>query len=681
MTTHAPSRAGGFFPKRTIHLDFHTGPDVPDVGSRFDPERFGDTFLHANVDSVTLFAKCHHGHLYYDTDRPERHPGLSRELNLLERQVEALHAHGIRTPIYISVQCDEYAANSHPEWVAMDGLAQVKWSPGPFAAGWQILDMSSPYQEYLAEQVQEVLDRFAPVDGLFLDMCWDQPSTSKWARAGMKELGLNPASEADRDVYAREVAHRYMARFSAMATPYFADDVASGVWFNSRPKTALGEEAAYLRHVEIEALPTGGWGYSYFPYTARYVRPLGLPTLSHTGRFFKSWGDNGGLKPRSALRYETAQILSQGMTVGIGDLLAPSGRADPATYELVGDAYGHAEACEPFLAGTVVAAEAALVVDPRLGDHPGPSGIGAMRGLQRAHVQFDIVGPEADLAKYALVVVPETTALDDELAARLSARASQGGSVLLSRGYDSGRDESAQLSQLGFELQGPLPARQVFLRPRPGLVAVHFDHVIYQQGIAIKAPGADVLCDIVEPYFPRTWDHFSGHSYTPSSGVVSGWPAIVQNGSLILTAVPLLTSIASDAAPFFSNLAGGLIGRLLPRPMVRAGGPAHLETTLAVGPESMVLHVISYVASRATEGLETDPVGAGDRGPSPIDLIEDPFPVIDVPIEIDLCGRSATSVRSEPEGIDLPFTVSADGYLSTSVTVLDGHAMVVARLA
>lgn len=28
------------FPKRTIHLDFHTGPDVKDVGIDFDPENF-----------------------------------------------------------------------------------------------------------------------------------------------------------------------------------------------------------------------------------------------------------------------------------------------------------------------------------------------------------------------------------------------------------------------------------------------------------------------------------------------------------------------------------------------------------------------------------------------------------------------------------------------------------------
>src|SRR4051812_48402129 len=134
---------GRFFPRRMVHLDFHTGPAVPNVGAGFDPEVFARTFADAGVDSVTLFAKCHHGHLYYSTTRPERHPGLSSELNLLEEQVAALHARGIRTPIYVSVQCDEYAATTHPEWVALDPqLRQVKWGESAYTAGWQILDMS-----------------------------------------------------------------------------------------------------------------------------------------------------------------------------------------------------------------------------------------------------------------------------------------------------------------------------------------------------------------------------------------------------------------------------------------------------------------------------------------------------------------------------------------------------------
>ncbi|MCS7049047.1 MAG: beta-galactosidase, partial [Verrucomicrobiae bacterium] len=103
---------------RQVHLDFHTSPHLRDVGVDFDAHEFARTLKRAHVTSVTVFAKCHHGHLYYNTRRPERHPGLKQGFDLLATQIEALHRENIRAPIYLSVQVDEYAANTHPEWVA-----------------------------------------------------------------------------------------------------------------------------------------------------------------------------------------------------------------------------------------------------------------------------------------------------------------------------------------------------------------------------------------------------------------------------------------------------------------------------------------------------------------------------------------------------------------------------------
>lgn len=660
------------FPKRTIHLDFHNGPSIAPIGEKFDAERFADRFAEAEVDSVTVFAKCHHGHLYYDTERPERHPGLVPGLDLLGAQVDALHARGIRAPIYFSVQCDEYAADTHPEWIAMDGKEQVKRGPA-YGAGWQIMDMSSPYQDYLAEQVSEVIERFAPLDGLFLDMCWDQPSSSVWARRGMKAEGLDPAREADRATYARLVAHRYMERFSSLVTPHLGDDVAAGVWFNSRSKTALGEESKYLKHVEIEALPTGGWGYSYFPYTARFVRPIGLPTLSHTGRFHKSWGDNGGLKPPAALLYETSQILAQGMTVGVGDVLAPSGEPSRAVYRLIGDVYRHVKACEPALEGTTVTTEAAIVVDPALGSDPGSAGIGAMRLLQQLRVQFDIIGPGRDLSRYQLLVVPETTPIDAALADQLTAALETGRSVLVSRSGDGPQPAEDELAPFGIRTLGPWESRFAFLRS--SLTGDDFDHAVYHRGIRVDAPGAEILSEVVEPYFVRTWDHFSGHSYSPSSGRVAPFPAIVAKDRLVVLAAPLLKSVAADAAPVFRRVLRAVVDRLLPEPLVRVGGPVHLETSLATSPTASVLHLISFIATRVSNGTEND-LDEGGELVSPIDLVEDPFPLIDVPIQIRVGHRPVSRVTLEPAGTELAYTVQ-EGYLHTSATVLGGHAMVV----
>src|SRR5690606_431384 len=128
-----------------------------------------------------------------------------------------------------------------------------------YQAGWQILDMSSPYADFLADQLDEVLRRFAPVDGIFLDMCWDQPSASRWAKDGMRRAGLDPASEEDRGRYARRVAHSYMGRYRDMIRAAHERSRPASIFFNSRPRTLAAEEAEFATHSEIEALPTGGW--------------------------------------------------------------------------------------------------------------------------------------------------------------------------------------------------------------------------------------------------------------------------------------------------------------------------------------------------------------------------------------------------------------------------------------
>jgi hypothetical protein len=651
-------------PRRTIHLDFHTGPEVPDVGAEFDPDEFASTFATAGVDSVTVFAKCHHGHLYYLTDRAERHPNLRSGLDLLGSQIEALHAQGIRAPIYISVQCDEYAANTHPDWIALhEDLRQVKRATSAFEAGWQILDMSSPYQEYLAEQVAEVLGRFAPVDGIFLDMCWDQPSASKWAIDGARQAGLDPRDAEHRARYARQNAHAYMARFRDMIEPSLSEDTAMGVWFNSRPRTNLSEEKQYLRHVEIEALPTGGWGYSYLPYVARFTRPQGLPGISQTGRFHYSWGDNAALKPQAALKYECSQILSHGFSSGVGDLLHPSGRMNQETYRLIGSVYSHIKACEPFVTGGENLDEVALVVDPELGDSPGPAVLGAVRALQQLRQQFDVIAPNADLGPYRVVILPETTQADESLKASLR-KFVQGGGGLIVVG-PAALDEAGKpiLDELGIEVDGPSPFTHVFLHPEGPLeqATAPYNTVIYERGFRMTArDGAEVLCGVIEPYFERTYEHFSGHSYTPPRTTQSEYAAVVRSGNVITWAVPVFQSFGLHANVPYRELLGGCLDLVLPDPLVRVGGPAHLETSVVRTDDGTAVHLISFLPSRQAENL---------------DLVHDPFPVIDAPVSVRL-DSAPQSATLQPSGQELKFTYH-NGYAHTTATVTDGHALVV----
>jgi len=653
--------AGTWLPFRQIHLDFHTGPWIRDVGRDFDAEEFASVFAEAHVNSVTVFAKCHHGHLYYDTRHPARHPGLRKGLDLLGEQLEALHRRGIRAPIYLSVQCDEFAAREHPEWLALkpDG-APV--SAGPFSAGWHIVDMSSPYQDYLADQLDEVLRKYAPVDEIFLDMCWDQPSSSKWAIDGMLREGLDPESEADRRRYSRLVVHRYMERYKRMIDRAHRGR-AVPVWFNSRPLSNLVEEKKYLRHVEIEALPTGGWGYTYFPLNVRFVRVFGLPYLGMTARFHKSWADFGGLKPEAALLYECCQMLAHGARCSVGDQLHPRGTLDRAAYALIGKVYAHVERCESWCEGARTVAQIA-VLRPAEEYHtrPGSASEGVVRALQELHHQFDILPPGAGLEGYELVIATESLVIDEKLRAALRRHLARGGSLLVSGRAALGADGRPALEELGIACEGESPFGTTYFRFERELSAAETgtDHVMYERGLRLRpARGAKVLARVVEPYFDRSWRHFSSHAQTPPDRV-SPYAAAVERGRAITIAYPIFQAYATHGNLPFRRLLGACLARLLPRPLVRLDSPSFVEVTVTRQAKRTVVHLLGFCPQRRTPTL---------------DIVEDIVPLRN--LELSLAQDSAPGrVTTAPDVRELPFA-HRDGRTYVVVPELRGHLMVV----
>ena len=52
-------------PSRQVHLDFHTSEKIDNIGSKFDKKQFQDCLKKGHINSITVFAKCHHGMMYY----------------------------------------------------------------------------------------------------------------------------------------------------------------------------------------------------------------------------------------------------------------------------------------------------------------------------------------------------------------------------------------------------------------------------------------------------------------------------------------------------------------------------------------------------------------------------------------------------------------------------------------
>jgi hypothetical protein len=657
-------------PFRQIHLDFHTGPAIGDVGRDFDAEVFAATMKRANVSSVTVFAKCHHGHLYFNTKHPARHPGLKPGLDLLGEQVEALHREGIAAPIYISVQCDEFAANTHPEWIARtpDGKTVGGYpTQTPYPQGqWQILDLSTPYQEYLVAQTAEVLARFKPVDGIFFDMCWDQPSVNQHFLAAMRAAGLNPDSPADRAEQASRLALQYMTRLHAQVK---ASSPNAGVYFNSRPLSRLRQDIAFQAQVEIEALPTGGWGYTYFPRNVRYVRTFDKPYLGMTARFHKSWADFGGLKPAAALEYETSQMLAHGARCSIGDQLHPRGTLDRAAYELIEPIYQRVIEREAYVIGSKAVVDIGVFQASEAAHNLGigVSGVdtGVTRMLTHLKSQFNVIDADSDFRPYRLLILPDQVAIDTGLAKRLSAFVRKGGALLLSGMSGLSADGSAAvLPEMGVRPANPSPFKTTYLRFGKEIAAgvPPTDHVIYDRTIRVTAAaGAAAVARIVEPYFERTWDHFSSHAQVPGDRL-SRYAGATLNGRVAYIAFPVFSSYANHGNFPYRLLVGNLIDRLLPDPILRVTAPVETEVSVMRqdDPLRTIVHLLYYSPQRRTNDL---------------DIVEDVIPLHEVPLSLKL-ARKPSRAYLAPERADVPFTYT-DGRVSVVVPTVAGHAMVV----
>ncbi len=518
------------------------------------------------------------------------------------------------------------------------------------------------YQDYLAEQFDEVLRKFALVDGIFLGHVLGPGQPVPVGDRRHEEAGWTRRARTTASATLRQVAHEYMGRFRQMLDEAQKGHEPAGIWFNSRPKTNLAEERRFLRHIEVECLPDRRLGLHVFPSAARFVRPLGLPTLSHTGRFHRSWGDFGGLKPEAALRYECCSILSQGLTNGIGDQLHPRGALDGATYQLIGKVYGHVKACEPYVVGGTLLSQIAVVIDPSRGDRASQDVLGLIRALQQLRHQFDFVAPGDDLGAYELVIVPDSLPIGGALRDSLRAYLRAGGALLVGGGAALNEVGEPALPEMGIQAQGASPFTATYLRPE-GVLAdgiAPLDHVMYERGFRMTpGDGAQVLCRIVDPYFERSYDHFCSHAQTPADKL-SPHAAIVQNGRVITSAVPIFTAYGKYGNVPYRQILGRCIDRLLPRPLIRDGGPSHLEATVVRKGATTVVHLLSFCPVRRAENL---------------DIIEDAFPLVDMPLSVKLESAPA-HVKLVPDGADLAFEYR-DGYAHTRVTATGGHVMVV----
>ena len=522
---------------RQVHLDFHTSPDIAGIGRAFDRALWQKRLKEAHVNSITCFSVCHHGWSYTPTKVGKMHPNL--DFDLLRAQYDACKEIDVNVPIYVSGGFNYLESMRHPEWneVSWDGHG-----PNLLRAGFIKLCFNTPYLDHLCALIEETVTAFPDCDGIFIDIISQGQCCCPACVAGMKAQNLDPRVEADRIKFSQQVLRRYYERTTAAARKLRKD---MPVFHNSGHVT-VGNTGIleFFSHLELESLPTGGWGYDHYPMSAAYSRKLGMDFLGMTGKFHTTWGEFGGYKHPNALRYECAAMIANGSKCSIGDQLHPDGMLDESTYKLIGAAYREVEEKEPWcdnvksLANVAVLAAAAI---SRKREEPGD--VGAARLLLEGHIPFDVVDRGMDFSAYKYLILPDEVRIDAALEVKLRAFLAGGGKLILSGSSGLRADEDVfafDLPVTGGELSEFSPD-YVKAAPEFAPAFVERPFVMYLPSRRIRVTGGTSLGQVYDPYFNRNYLHFCSHQHAPNRPEPSGYDAGVMTSNILYFAHPVFS--------------------------------------------------------------------------------------------------------------------------------------------
>ena len=667
---------------RQIHLDFHTSEAITGIGSKFDPDEFADTLEQARVNSITCFARGHHGWIYYDSKaNPERiHPHLER--NLLVEQIEACHARGIRVPVYTTIQWDHLTATQTPDWLCINEDGSYHGN-GVYEAGfYRRIALNSPYMDFLKAHVADIFACLPAVDGFFFDIVDAVDDSSIWTTRAMLDAGLDPSDPVARLEYGGSVLDTFRSEMTAHVRQ-FSDDCT--IFYNrGHVGPHSRRNAAAFTHWELESLPSGHWGYIHFPLTMRYARTLNLPCLGHTGKFHTAWGDFHSFKNQEALEYECFRMIAMGCGAFVGDQLPPDGKIEEHVYDLIGNVYRQIEAKEPWCSGARSRSDIAVMTPEEFapvndrGMQPSICGVHSM--LQEAGHQFDIVDSRANFGDYLVLILPDDIPAGAALNSKINDYLAAGGALITS--FESGMNSDKTAFALdaipaALSSEGPRDRCGELVRGRHfergdyteylvpsgdiGNSLPPTEHAMYIRGLDVEAADdSEVLAHITPAVFDRTWEHFCSHRQSPSAGESAG-AAIVRRGQVITFSSPIFTQYYHNAPRWCRTLFRNALNLLLPQPLVKHGGPSTLEVMLneQMAQNRLVLHLLHYIPIRRSQQ---------------IDIIEDVIPVYDIPVFVR-ADKSIKSVKLAPSGDALDFS-AADSRIHFTVPCVDGHQMV-----
>jgi len=644
-------------PSRQVHLDFHTSALIPGIGERFDKNQFQEALKLGHLNQINIFAKGHHGWSYYPTEIGEMHPNLS--FDLLGAEMEACHEIGVKCPIYFTVGWSAKDAEDHPEWCIRNSDGEIAafnldvnaklTDRRPFYS-WKCLDASveTPYHELIKKQVEEVCKRYPDLDGFFFDIYHIVPvNYNEYALARMKMEGV--------DIHDHEAVERSHALALKAHMKELRDLIAqyhpnATVFFNSAThlsKSSVFTERLYdmNTHTELEDLPTTWGGYDKLPLEAKYHLGQGTPVVAMSGKFHKAWGEFGGFKHPDAIKYEAAAMISYGASCNFGDQLHPSGEMDLETYRNIGEAYKYVEKIEEYGLGGIPVSKLGIWLSLT-----NEADRGMVNMLLEMHYDF-IVANEKNLDPLSLLIIPSAACLSDLQAEKINQWVENGGKLIVFA--EGALDQSGEkfILNVGADYlkKSDFDFAYTIVKSDLGQHVVTSPFLNYEAGLLVKPTTGTTLATIRNPYFNRTYEHYSSHRETPCQLEDSEYPAAVRNGNTIYFAHYLDKLYYAHGVRLHRELVKNAIDLLYSSPMLTVRNLPSSGRVSFLKQEKKNRYVAHLLYSPALLRGE-------------VQVIEDFLPVPGVEIIVNV-PEEVKNVYSVPAGEKLTFSKKEGGLL------------------
>lgn len=631
-------------PSRQIHLDFHTSEHIEGIGKDFDKKQFQQALKIGNVNSVTVFAKCHHGYCYYPSEVAAAHPHLKEGLDLTGSMMDACHEIGVFAPIYITLGWSQKDAADHPEWIVKDkegnygthnyDLNAKDLDPRP-ECSWLHLCSAGGYRQHLYDITKEICTRYNRVDGIFFDIMFMYESCyCQSCREGMIKMGYDLENESDARKYYEHKKHETMMGLNDIIIKHHPD---ATIFYNSGGAEINMPQWHYANtHFELEDLPTTWGGYDKMPIRAKYFSRKRKDYLGMTGKFHRSWGEFGGFKTPAALKYEFASLCTYGARISTGDQMHPTGLMDLETYRIIGDGYRYVESIEDYCYDVEETSNLGVIISKDLEVNEGIAKL-----LLDSHIDFDIVHSPNDLDRFDAVILPDETRLNNEWAMSLKMFIDKGKSVLFLGGSGLDEDGRGFALDIGLTYKGKSDYDMDFILAKDtisqGLVKSPF--LCYDSAHLVEGRG-EMLAALRNPYFSRTYGKYCSHYNTPYKLEDTCYPAVIKNNNIVYFAHQLAKMYKDYGVTFHRILFNNALKLIYDNPIVEVDMPSAGRIRFVDQKDNnrYILHL-----------LYGNPIQRGG-----VSVIEDLPEIHDVQIKIRT-DRQVKKVYSVPQMEEIPY--------------------------